>query len=161
MKRERMPPRGRRSPPVQSRTEPALLGVDPVAHPLVDYLAAGVPVVLATDDPGLMLSDLRQQFALAARNDAVSYPTLKALAMKQHRLQLPPGKPTASGFCLGWRVPSRRSKRLGGRHRATVHVRARRASATAVSTSKLLVPDYLARDEAKHVTPAWEPSAEV
>ena len=58
-----------------------LLGVDPAAHPLADYLAAGVPVVLATDDPGLMLSDLRQQFALAARNDAVSYPTLKALAM--------------------------------------------------------------------------------
>lgn len=58
-----------------------LLGVDPAAHPLADYLAAGVPVVLATDDPGLMLSDLRQQFALAARNDAVTYPTLKALAM--------------------------------------------------------------------------------
>ena len=48
--------------------------------PLVDYLAAGVPVVLATDDPGLMLSNLRQQFALAARNDAVSYRTLKTLA---------------------------------------------------------------------------------
>ena len=57
-----------------------LLGVDPVNHPLVDYLTAGVPVVLATDDPGLMLSDLRLQFALAARNVAVSYPTLKALA---------------------------------------------------------------------------------
>ena len=57
-----------------------LLGVDPVNHPLVDYLTAGVPVVLATDDPGLMLSDLRRQFALAARNVAVSYPTLKALA---------------------------------------------------------------------------------
>ena len=57
-----------------------ILGVDPVGHPLVDYLAAGVPVVLATDDPGLMLSDLPQQFALAARNDAVSYRTLKTLA---------------------------------------------------------------------------------
>ena len=58
-----------------------ILGVDPLGHPLVDYLAAGVPVVLATDDPGLMLSDLRQQFALAARNDAVSYRTLKAFAL--------------------------------------------------------------------------------
>ena len=58
-----------------------ILGVDPVGHPLVDYLAAGVPVVLATDDPGLMLSDLRQQFALAARNPSVSYPTLKTFAM--------------------------------------------------------------------------------
>ena len=37
--------------------------------------------MLATDDPGLMLSDLRQQFALAARNPSVSYPTLKTFAM--------------------------------------------------------------------------------
>ncbi len=57
-----------------------LLGVDALDHPLLDYLAAGVPVVLSTDDPGLMLSDLTQQFALAARNDSVSYRTLKALA---------------------------------------------------------------------------------
>ncbi len=40
-----------------------------------------MPVVLATDDPGLMLSDLRQQFALAARNDAVSYRALKTFAL--------------------------------------------------------------------------------
>ena len=58
-----------------------LLGAGPLGHPLVDYLAAGVPVVLPTDDPGLMLSDLKQQFALAARNRAVSYPTLKAFAL--------------------------------------------------------------------------------
>ena len=58
-----------------------LLGASPRGHPLVDYLAAGVPVVLSTDDPGLMLSDLKQQFALAARNRAVSYPTLKAFAL--------------------------------------------------------------------------------
>ena len=58
-----------------------LLGAGPLDHPLVDYLAAGVPVVLATDDPGLMLSDLRQQFALAARNDGVSYQTLKGFAL--------------------------------------------------------------------------------
>ena len=57
-----------------------LLGVGALDHPLVDYLAAGVPVMLATDDPGLMLSDLRRQFALAARNGAVTYTTLKALA---------------------------------------------------------------------------------
>ncbi len=56
-----------------------LLGVDALDHPLVDYLAAGVPVALATDDPGPMPSDLTRQFALAARNGAVSYRTLKAL----------------------------------------------------------------------------------
>ncbi len=58
-----------------------LLGVGPLGHPLVDYLEAGVPVVLATDDPGPMYSDLQQQFALAALNDGVSYQTLKTLAM--------------------------------------------------------------------------------
>ena len=58
-----------------------LLGIDPIGHPVVDYLAAGVPVVLATDDPGPMYSDLQQQFALAALNDSVSYQTLKSLAM--------------------------------------------------------------------------------
>ena len=57
-----------------------ILGINPPGHPLVDYLAAGIPVVLATDDPGLMLSDLRQQFVLAATSDTVSYPTLKAFA---------------------------------------------------------------------------------
>ena len=64
-----------------SESNRQILGVDPLGHPFVDYLAAGVPVVLATDDPGLMLSDLRQQFALAARNPSVSYPTLKTFAM--------------------------------------------------------------------------------
>ena len=68
-----------------------ILGVDPVGHPLVDYLAAGVPVVLATDDPGLMLSDLRQQFALAARNDAVSYRTLKTFAIDSITYSFLPG----------------------------------------------------------------------
>ena len=58
-----------------------LLRASPLGHPLVDYLAAGVPVVLSTDDPGPMLSDLKPQFALAARNRAVSYPTLKAFAL--------------------------------------------------------------------------------
>ena len=67
-----------------------LLGARPLGHPLVEYLAAGVPVVLSTDDPGLMLSDLRQQFALAARNPAVSYPTLKALALNSIRYSFLP-----------------------------------------------------------------------
>ncbi len=58
-----------------------LLGVGPVGHPFLEFLSAGVPVALCTDDPGPMLSDLQQQFALAARNDEVSYPTLKTLAL--------------------------------------------------------------------------------
>ena len=83
---------GRRGVAVEINLESnrQLLGARPLGHPLVDYLAAGVPVVLSTDDPGLMLSDLKQQFALAARNPAVSYPTLKALALNSIRYSFLP-----------------------------------------------------------------------
>ena len=82
---------GAASPSRSASSNRQILGVDPVGHPLVDYLAAGVPVVLATDDPGLMLSDLRQQFALAARNDAVSYRTLKTFAIDSITYSFLPG----------------------------------------------------------------------
>lgn len=62
-----------------------LLGTDPVGHAMLDYLAAGVPVVLATDDPGPMLTDLREQFALAARNERVGYVELRAMALASIR----------------------------------------------------------------------------
>ena len=62
------------------RSNALLLGVRGAAHPLPDYLAAGVPIVLSTDDPGLMGTDLREQFLLAAGYEEVDYPTLKAFA---------------------------------------------------------------------------------
>ena len=73
-----------------------LLGVGPLGHPLVDYLAAAVPVVLFTDDPGLMLSDLQHQFTLAARNVGVSYRNAEDDRDEQHRLQLPAGRRPAA-----------------------------------------------------------------
>ena len=65
---------------INLRSNALLLGVTGEAHPLVDYLAAGVPVVLSTDDPGLMETDLREQFALAAQFEEVDYGDLKSLA---------------------------------------------------------------------------------
>ncbi len=65
---------------INLRSNELLLGVTAAAHPLADYLAAGVPVVLSTDDAGLMSTDLREQFALAAEVAEVDYQTLKTFA---------------------------------------------------------------------------------
>jgi adenosine deaminase len=45
-----------------------LLGVEGAEHPLPLYVERGVPVVLATDDPGIMRTSLTEQFRLAARD---------------------------------------------------------------------------------------------
>ena len=45
-----------------------LLGVAGSEHPLPLYVEQGVPVVLATDDPGIMRTSLTEQFRLAARD---------------------------------------------------------------------------------------------
>lgn len=49
-------------------------------HPLATYLAAGVPVVLATDDPGVARSDMTNEYFRAAHEHGLSYRTLKSLA---------------------------------------------------------------------------------
>jgi len=45
-----------------------LLGVEGSEHPLPLYVERNVPVVLATDDPGIMRTSLTEQFRLAARD---------------------------------------------------------------------------------------------
>lgn len=50
-----------------------LLGIRNGAHPLLRYVAAGVPVTLSTDDAGVLDTTLTEQFALAATR----YPTLR------------------------------------------------------------------------------------
>jgi hypothetical protein len=45
-----------------------LLGVEGAEHPLPLYVERGVPVVLATDDPGIMRTSLTEQFRLAAQD---------------------------------------------------------------------------------------------
>jgi adenosine deaminase len=49
-------------------------------HPLPTYLAAGVPVVLSTDDPGVERIDLSNEYFRAARDYRLGYRTLKAIA---------------------------------------------------------------------------------
>ena len=57
-----------------------ILGVRGRDHPLRTYLAAGVPVVLATDDPAVSRIDLSNEYFRAAREFGLDYRTLKAIA---------------------------------------------------------------------------------
>ena len=57
-----------------------ILGVRGKDHPLPTYLAAGVPVVLSTDDAGVSRINLANEYFRAARDYGLSYRTLKAIA---------------------------------------------------------------------------------
>ena len=57
-----------------------ILGVRGKDHPLPTYLAAGVPVVLSTDDAGVSRINLTNEYFRAARDYGLDYRTLKAIA---------------------------------------------------------------------------------
>ena len=57
-----------------------ILNVRRKDHPLPTYLAAGVPVVLSTDDPGVSRIDLSNEYFRAARDYNLGYRRLKAIA---------------------------------------------------------------------------------
>ena len=57
-----------------------ILGVRGKDHPLPAYLAAGVPVVLSTDDAGVSRINLTNEYFRAARDYGLDYRTLKAIA---------------------------------------------------------------------------------
>jgi len=50
-----------------------ILQIEPQDHPILFYLQNGVPLVLADDDPGILLTSMTNEFATAARN----YPDIK------------------------------------------------------------------------------------
>ena len=57
-----------------------ILGVSGAAHPFVNYRAAGVPVALATDDPGVERIDLTHEYQLATTRYGLGYRDLKTLS---------------------------------------------------------------------------------
>ncbi len=57
-----------------------ILLVQGKAHPLPDYLAAGVPVTLASDDEGIARIDLSHEYELAVQRYNLKYSDLKRLA---------------------------------------------------------------------------------
>jgi adenosine deaminase len=58
----------------------AILGTESEAHPLAAYLAAGVPVALATDDEGILRTDLSAEYLRAAAVQRLDYRQLKTIA---------------------------------------------------------------------------------
>lgn len=58
----------------------AILGVEGKQHPFPEYLKAGVPATLASDDEGISRIDLTHEYQRAALDYGLSYPDLKTLA---------------------------------------------------------------------------------
>lgn len=77
-----------------------ILGVKGAEHPFMTYRAYGVPVVLATDDPGVSRIDISHEYAYASRTYALRYPELKDLARASLAYAFLPGR----GL---WRSPGR------------------------------------------------------
>jgi adenosine deaminase len=57
-----------------------ILGLKAVAHPLPLYRAAGVPVVLATDDAGVSRGDLTQEYLRAMTEHGLRYTELRQIS---------------------------------------------------------------------------------
>jgi adenosine deaminase len=92
-----------------------ILGVRGKDHPLSAYLAAGVPVVIATDDAGVARIDLTHEYMRAAREHRLGYRTLKAIA----RNSLVP-LPRARRQRRSWRASIRRASSSSSRSQAAI-----------------------------------------
>jgi adenosine deaminase len=57
-----------------------ILGVSGPQHPLSEYMRAGVPVALATDDEGVARSDMTHEYLRGAEDQKLSYLQLKTMA---------------------------------------------------------------------------------
>jgi adenosine deaminase len=77
-----------------------ILGVAGAAHPFVNYRAAGVPVALATDDPGVERIDLTHEYQLATTQYRLEYGDLKTLSRASLEHAFLPGDSL-------WRSPDR------------------------------------------------------
>ncbi|MFE4050838.1 adenosine deaminase [Streptomyces sp. YIM B13518] len=81
-----------------------ILGVRGADHPFETYRAHGVPIVLATDDPGVSRIDISHEYRYAADTYGLSYPELKDLARASLEYAFLPGaslwrgNPTRDGY---------------------------------------------------------------
>lgn len=57
-----------------------ILGLKGRNHPMRLYLAEGVPLVLSTDDEGVLRTDMTHEYVRAVEEQGVGYPELKRLA---------------------------------------------------------------------------------
>lgn len=68
-----------------------ILGVKGSRHPLALYRAAGVPVVLSTDDEGVSRSDMTNEYLRAVTEQGLRYRDLKAVARASLEFAFLPG----------------------------------------------------------------------
>jgi len=68
-----------------------ILGVSGPQHPLSQYIRAGVPVALATDDEGVSRSDMTHEFLRGAIDQKLSYSQLKKMARTSLEYAFVPG----------------------------------------------------------------------
>jgi adenosine deaminase len=74
-----------------------ILGVKGAAHPLRDYVKAGVPVVISTDDAGVARSDLTNEYMRAVMESGLGYEELKRVSRDSARYAFIRGKHIWSG----------------------------------------------------------------
>jgi adenosine deaminase len=68
-----------------------ILGVSGAAHPFMRYMAAGVPVALATDDPAVSRIDITHEYEYAATEYRLRYSVLKRLSRTSLEYAFLPG----------------------------------------------------------------------
>lgn len=81
-----------------------ILEVRGSAHPLASYLAAGVPVALATDDQGVSRSSMAGEYLRAVQDQHLSYRQLKTLARQSLEHAFLPGASLWSAVATGTMV---------------------------------------------------------
>ena len=69
-----------------------ILNISGRRHPLRYYLAHNVPVVLSTDDEGVLRTDLTQQYVEAASQHGLDYPIIKQMNRNALTYSFLPGK---------------------------------------------------------------------
>lgn len=75
-----------------------ILLVSGTAHPLSKYMAAGVPVALATDDEGVARSSMTDEYVRAVTDQKLGYLDLKALSRNSLEYSFLPGASLFADF---------------------------------------------------------------
>lgn len=83
-----------------------ILNVSGKNHPLRFYLAHHVPVVLSTDDEGVLRTDLTQQYVDAVISHQLDYPTIKTINRNALTYSFLPGKSLWADAVKQIRVPA-------------------------------------------------------
>lgn len=78
-----------------------ILGVSEGEHPMGLYRRAGVPVLLSTDDQGILRTDMTNEYVLAAREQGLRYADLKQVARASIEYAFAPGQSLWEGGRLG------------------------------------------------------------